>query len=254
MFKKEKTYLFIIMLVLMMIFVLPGCESDKNGYTDTDTSAYTLTIEESDGGVTKPPAGTYEDREGLVELEAIADSGYAFRQWLGDGVKEARNKNTEILMDRDRVVSAEFIDDGFTIDVEKVSAKPGDTVTVAVRLLNVPDEGINSADFRVGYDSSVVEAVSVSAGGIVPRSDQYFRHYINTDREFVAYLFVDEEHERQNQIYDDGVFTYIEFRVLDNAMEGLSEISIVHIGAIADFYSNVFDADTIAGGINILEN
>ncbi|MEJ6951312.1 cohesin domain-containing protein, partial [Natronospora cellulosivora (SeqCode)] len=139
----------------------------------------------------------------------------------------------------------------FTIDIAMDNVSPGEKVMVPVILHNVPEEGINSADFRVGYDSSVVEAVSVSAGEIVPRPLVDFRSHINTDREFVAFLFVDEGHARQNMIHNDGVFAYIEFRVLDNAPQGLTEISVVQIGAIADYDLNVYDVDTLSGGINI---
>ena len=56
---------------------------------------------------------------------------------------------------------------------------------------------------------------------------------------------------RNYLIYDDGVFAYIEFKVLPGAPTGLSKVYVKSIGAIADYDLNVYDVDTRDGGVNI---
>ncbi len=140
---------------------------------------------------------------------------------------------------------------GFTIAVGTVSAEEGETITVPIRLVNVPAAGINNADFIIGYDRNALEAVSVSAGEIVPRPNIDFYHAIHNDRGQVNFLFADEEQMRNYLIYDDGVFAYIEFKVLPGAPTGLSKVYVKSIGAIADYDLNVYDVDTRDGGVNI---
>ncbi|QTL97151.1 hypothetical protein GM661_03750 [Iocasia frigidifontis] len=139
----------------------------------------------------------------------------------------------------------------FTIDIEIATASPGDTVTIPIKLINVPSAGINNCDFRVGFDSNVLEVVDVSTGDIIPRPALDFYSYINTEEEYVSFLFADEEQQGNNLIYDDGVFTNIEFRVLAGAPAGLTKITVSSVGAFADYDLNVFEVETETGGITV---
>ncbi|MFP4017140.1 MAG: cohesin domain-containing protein, partial [Halanaerobiales bacterium] len=139
----------------------------------------------------------------------------------------------------------------FTLEIGTVPASQGETVTVPVNLINVPDGQINGADFRIGYDSSVVEIVSISPGAIIPRPNIDFYSYNNTEQDYISFLFADEEQQGNNMIHEDGVFANIEVRILTGAPVGLSEIIVRSIGAFADYELNVYDVDSIDGGVNI---
>ena len=70
---------------------------------------YDLTVTPSPNGVTSAASGTYEAGTVLV-INATADLGYRFVGWTGE-VRE-RNKTFEVVMDKDKTISAVFaIDD-----------------------------------------------------------------------------------------------------------------------------------------------
>ena len=140
---------------------------------------------------------------------------------------------------------------GLTIRVGTGVARPGENIQIPIYLEDIPAAGINNADFIIGYDRNVLEAVSVSAGEIVPRPNIDFYHAIHNDRGQVNFLFADEDQMRQNMIHDDGVFAYIEFEVLSVPATGFTEIFVKSVGAIADYDLNVYDVATESGGITI---
>ena len=72
------------------------------------SQTYTLTTDIVGGGSVQldPPGGTYGEGT-VVQLTAIADSGYAFDSWIGDVT--GSNNPVAITMDGDKIVTASFV-------------------------------------------------------------------------------------------------------------------------------------------------
>lgn len=71
---------------------------------------YNLTIkaEPEDGGITIPASGVYSYAEGtVVNIEAIAGSGYGFEHWTGN-VADASSVKTSVIMNSEQTVIALF--------------------------------------------------------------------------------------------------------------------------------------------------
>jgi hypothetical protein len=71
---------------------------------------YTLTmaVNDSNGGSTTPAVGNYEYPEGTkVEISASQNSGWQFVSWSG-GVAEPNSASTNVTMDSDKTVTANF--------------------------------------------------------------------------------------------------------------------------------------------------
>ncbi|MFW6022086.1 MAG: cohesin domain-containing protein, partial [Halanaerobiaceae bacterium] len=152
-----------------------------------------------------------------------------------------------ILTQASTVFAADLI-----IDVGEVAADPGDIVTVPVRLESIPADGINNGDFWLDFDTSKLEVVSMAEPGpIVTTPSTNFDTYYDNEEGFVSFLFLDYEQKGNDLIYDDGVFANIEFRVKDDASNGLAEITLNKIGAFADYDLNRYDVDFDAGGVDI---
>jgi len=73
---------------------------------------YDLTVSSGDGGsVTEPGEGTFTYEEGtVVDLVAVADSGYVFVEWIGDTgtIADVNSASTTITMNGDYSITATF--------------------------------------------------------------------------------------------------------------------------------------------------
>ncbi|MFW6287468.1 MAG: cohesin domain-containing protein, partial [bacterium] len=149
------------------------------------------------------------------------------------------------------LVSPSILAAEMTVSIGTGDAEAGDIVTIPVSFQDIPAAGINGCDFRVAYDSNVLEAVSVTPGSIVPRPNIDFYSSINSEDGIISFLFADEEQQQNYLIYDDGVFANLEFRVMDNAPVGVSEIGVSSVGAFVDYDLNIYTVYTQSGGINV---
>lgn len=104
---------------------------------------------------------------------------------------------------------------GFTVSVESVSGSFGQQIVVPVKFTNVPSNGIITADMTLTYDSSKLEYVSGEAGSIV--TNPSVNYAINKDKDgSIKVLFLDDTLS-SGYIRNDGVFTYLTFKVLSSA-------------------------------------
>lgn len=127
---------------------------DPFGETDTETvsvlavvMSYTLSVDAEQGGTTEPEPGIYSYEEGEnVQVAAVPDSGYRFKEWTGDA--GGTNNPVFIFMDSDKEVTARFIkqytlttssEEGGSIDPAPgtYTYDSGASVTVTA----VPDKG-----------------------------------------------------------------------------------------------------------------
>lgn len=99
----------LLIFLVLAIFLLLGCESEPDPIKDTAT--YTLTIVVEGEGTVDPEEGDHEfDNNELVTLTAEADEGWIFLEWEGE-VAERDNRVTTVLMDKNKTVTAKFIED-----------------------------------------------------------------------------------------------------------------------------------------------
>ena len=109
---------------------------------------------------------------------------------------------------------------GFTVEVASKEAKNGDVIEVPVRFINVPSNGISTADATITYDASKLEYVSGTAGSIITNAGTNFAINKESDGKLKV-LFLDYTMATE-YIKADGVFASLTFKVISSAKESTS--------------------------------
>ena len=78
-------------------------------YTATFTTQYQLTVATTAGGSATPTSGNYYNSGTVVNLQATANTGYAFNGWTGSTVASPSSAATTITMNAAESVAANFI-------------------------------------------------------------------------------------------------------------------------------------------------
>ena len=92
--------------LLAVVLILSGCVGGVN------KGKFTLSVNVQGEGSVDPPAGQYRyDQNAVVELKAAAHAGWKFSHWLGE-VDDPANEKTYTLMDKDKDVTAVFVEEG----------------------------------------------------------------------------------------------------------------------------------------------
>ncbi len=122
-----------------------------------------------------------------------------------------------------------------SLSVGEVTGKEGEIVTVPINFKNAAKMGnVMSCDFKVNYDTNLLEAVSVVPGSIVTNAEDNFGSYINTTGGAISFLFLDSTEESQS-ISEDGVFANINFKLkTPTEAEIVTPVEIKEVGAFGD--------------------
>ena len=114
--------------------------------------------------------------------------------------------------------------------IENVTAKLGETFTIAVKMQNNP--GIVSYKVKVGYDTDVLEAVSVKVGDFAGTS---FSPVTNNP---IIVNWVDSLYDNNT---NNGVMAYITFKVKESAIPCTTPLTLTYDpNDVFDFdYNNV---------------
>lgn len=124
--------------------------SGRIAYFSVSDANFTLTVNvNGNGTVTKDPDNTYYSYGSVVDISAEADLGSSFKNWTGD-LNSCINPES-ILMDSDKTVTANFIEDQYVLSIEiigngSVEVDPDlsyYTYGAIVNLTAIPDEGWN---------------------------------------------------------------------------------------------------------------
>ncbi|MCP4352503.1 MAG: hypothetical protein GY795_44155, partial [Desulfobacterales bacterium] len=92
--------------VFKSVNVIVELSGDVEPSTDYDL---TIAVNQADSGATIPAIGTHPyAKDTVVNIEAVANSGYKFDHWAGD-VANAYSASTTILIDSAKTVTAEFV-------------------------------------------------------------------------------------------------------------------------------------------------
>lgn len=131
------------------------------------------------------------------------------------------------------------------VRIDTVYAEPGESVDVAVEILNNP--GIISVEFKVSYDNEILELASepddckLFSGG-----DCMFSGTLDTYPYSVSWM---DAVSRDNYT-DNGDIVILHFNVLDTAKAGLAEITVESINALDVNLDDVV-LESISGGVEI---
>lgn len=132
-----------------------------------------------------------------------------------------------------------------SVRIDTVYAEPGESVDVAVEILNNP--GIISVEFKVSYDTDILELASqpddckLFSGG-----DCMFSGTLDTYPYSVSWM---DAVSRDNYT-DNGDIVILHFNVLNTAETGLTEITVENINALDVNLDDVV-LESISGGVEI---
>jgi hypothetical protein len=116
------------------------------------------------------------------------------------------------------------------IGIGSAQGEPGSVVSVPVNFSNVPERGVNNCDFRLSYNSSIMEIIDVEAGSIVPSPLTDF--VANRSTGMVSFLYSDAT-QGFNPIVKDGTFANITLKIKENASAGVYQVKFSNVGSFS---------------------
>lgn len=124
----------------------------------------------------------------------------------------------------------------FDAKIGTATGKPGDTVTVPVSFENVAKAGkIGVLNFYIRYDNTLLEALSVEPGTIVPNSEYNFASNIDSNNGVISFIFLDNT-IGDEMIESDGDFAKITFKIKPTAQETTTPVEFKEIPMQFDDY------------------
>jgi len=162
--------------IVWFVNVTDGYSWTNATYNFTTVQAqYTLTVNVVGSGsfLKSPDQSTYTYGT-VVQLTAVADSGWTFSQWSGDLVSSLNPDN--VTMDGDKVVTVTFTEDGYTLTVNVVGngsfLKSPDQLTytygTVVELTAVADPGWTFSSWSEDLGGSVnPESITMDGDKVV---------------------------------------------------------------------------------------
>jgi hypothetical protein len=138
-----------------------------------------------------------------------------------------------------------------SIIVGSVEGTRGEIINVPVSFKGVGSQSINNCDFRLKFDSSVLEAVEVTPGAIVKNAASNFSSNI-IESSSIHFIYVDNS-GFSDQITSDGLFANVKFRIKANAALGKYSLSIKSI-SFGDIDLDEIRATAISSIISVVSN
>lgn len=106
-----------------LVVTMDGNKSVIANFVSSQTFVVNVTVPGGGGTVTKNPPGPDYPAGATVTLTAVPDTGKRFVAWGGDA--SGTSLTTQITVNSDKIVTAEFADDGFPINVTIVPSGSG---------------------------------------------------------------------------------------------------------------------------------
>ena len=143
--------------------------------------------------------------------------------------------------------------DSLKVSIGEVTGKEDEIVKVPISFTNVANlNNILSCDFKVNYDTNLLEVVSIEPGSIVTNAEANFSANISTTSGAISFLFLDSTSGSQ-LINKDGVFANINFKLKTPAEAKITTpVTIKEIGAFKDSNLKTMPVSSIDGSINII--
>ncbi|RCX09098.1 cohesin domain-containing protein, partial [Anaerobacterium chartisolvens] len=143
--------------------------------------------------------------------------------------------------------------DGLNVTIGTGEGKPGDTVTIPVSFAGVPATSIGNCDFKLGFDTSLLEVADVTAGNIVKNAAVNFAYAVNTTTGTISFLFLDNTIGSE-LISTDGIFANIKFKLKSVTAKTTTPVTLKSLGAFADKDLKPITAKFIPGSVTINPN
>ncbi|MDS0526350.1 cohesin domain-containing protein [Clostridium sp. SHJSY1] len=166
---------------------------------------------------------------------------------------------------KDQTLTINVVEDSLNVDIAKVSGKPGDTVVVPVKATGVKkDKGLYAYNFKLGYDTTKFEAVTVTPAEGCPNPDSTFSSDVDTTNGVIKARFTNStlNDDPSETIFSDGVLVNISFKIKAGAEPGVSPITVKDAGEYygvpkdlgGDIDFNAYKVGYTTGSIEIQDN
>lgn len=115
----------------------------------------------------------------------------------------------------------------FDATIGAATGLPGDTVTIPITFKNVAKAGnVGVCNFYIGYDNTLLEAVSVAPGSIIKNSQNNFESAINSNTGEISFIFLDST-IGDEMIESDGDFALVTFKIKNTATARTTPLEFV---------------------------
>ncbi len=115
----------------------------------------------------------------------------------------------------------------FDAAIGTATGMPGDTVTVPITFKNVAKAGnVGVCNFYIGYDNTLLEAISVAPGSIIKNSQNNFASAINSNKGEISFTFLDSTIGYE-MIESDGDFALVTFKIKATATARTTPLEFV---------------------------
>ena len=109
-------------------------------------------------------------------------------------------------------------DNDINIKIDDLTGINGKYIEVPIYINETPPRGIYNLNFKLRYNSQVLEVVSVSKGDIIKDSKD-FSYNITSEKDKIYIAFKDQSKSSRN-IQEKGTLALIKFKIKDNAPKG----------------------------------
>ena len=186
------------------------------------TTTHALTINATNGSVSKSPSQTSYNDGAQVTLTASPASGYNFTGWTGD-VTGTTNP-VVVTMNADKVITANFspiiVPSGSSISISDTSGFPGQTgVTSIISAGSFGSSSVIGVDATLSYNSNDLEITSATKGIAVPSDWNLVTNINNTAGSLVIVLYGIDGLPSQG-----GALVNVTFNVKNSAVVGTSSV------------------------------
>ncbi|WP_032122641.1 cohesin domain-containing protein [Clostridium amazonitimonense] len=109
-------------------------------------------------------------------------------------------------------------DNDINIKIDDLTGINGKYIEVPIYINETPPRGIYNLNFKLRYNSQVLEVVSVSKGDIIKDSKDF--SYNSTSEKDKIYIAFKDQSKSSRNIKEKGTLALIKFKVKDNAPKG----------------------------------
>ncbi|QNU67301.1 hypothetical protein EHE19_001810 [Ruminiclostridium herbifermentans] len=178
-----------------------------------------------------------------TSIPIVFNDGGVFGDWNFAKIRDIDFHNGSIMIYKTIILN---------VSAGKVTGQEGEIVSVPISFDNVTEmNNVMACDFKVGYDSNLLEAVSVEPGSIVTNAGVDFTADISAASGVIS-LFINSTEDSQS-ISEDGVFANINFRLkTPSAAEVITPVEIKEIGDFTGLNLNQIAINKTNGSVTII--
>lgn len=145
------------------------------------------------------------------------------------------------------------ITEGLIINIPDVTTTgAGATVTIPLTITGIdPAEGLNGCNFKLKYDPTIFENVTVTPGDILVNPNKTLFKTINANDGTISIMYADSTGKDLEAIVKDGLFMNINLKVKDTVKNAKSKLEVTKAGKFVDKDSHAYIVNYKVGKITI---